>query len=720
MKITKYEKDFKIGNSIPPRKKNIRTDIDLLNYSNQIYDNSGIYLPKILKTNDRYQTIDYRAKKDPHSIIDYRRRIQNNFSSDGKSQKVMSYIIGSLNEENKKKYRQLIANSYNDNYFSEQKLLDFSKLKNLESNNKDYINNNDNDNDNDNDEMDIKTPRRGFEKINSNNDDICSNNTVQKNFNFSKNNLNFVQMKMEKLYPTTRNANGCTYNKKAESMTKKYDKNKTKNEKQEFYKKLNYNRNEIKAVEENCIRDYKVIDNKNLEKSLQSPKPSTSIRQFSPFNDILNKSNNTFFINRIPINNDDNKNTHDLSVKHTYNKSCFQAKNMIEKENLSLSKYINDNDNSRKLDNNNLNKALSTIDNNYIDKNKIIYRNKLINQKLFQSSSLRTNENRNKYRRKYLYTKNKNDDDKENNIDLNDIRINEFNINDKDKKSKNFQINGEELKKYLNYFIKDITPININQFVIYSHSNNNYKRDENIFKNNEIDNKNNAELNNSQEVRFLNKLSRNINSMNNSAIIQEFNHIKFKDNLLDINTISNLNKILVKKRPINENSAYYNNHSIDHKHNHNHDSKDNFTGFTISKKFKGETIMDISININNLYIINEYLKESGFEIVRKKQLEINKKEDTKKYLNKENQNTNTEINKFSDKKEKEKHKSFISGLYNENFKRKNTSQKQRQNLKKNPSKLSNKENTKKNIKKLKNEVSTRSNIAVKLRERNNW
>ena len=718
MKITKNPKDFKIGSSIPPRKKNIRTDIDLLNYSSQINDINGIYLPKILKTNDRYQTIDYRAKMDSNNLIDYNRKIQNNFSSDGKSQKAMSYIIGSLNEENKKKYKQLIEKTYNDNYYSEKRLLDLSKIKNLESNKKDYINNNDIDYNANNDGMKIKTPKRGFENLNLNKNDICNNNTVQKNhLNFSKNNLTFVQMKMENLYPNSRNTNEYTYNKKAESMTKKYNKNYSKKEKQDFYKKLNYNGNDNKVTEDKCIKDYKVIDNKNLVKSIQSPKHSTSIRQYSPFNDILNKSNNTFFINRIPINNNDNNNMNDLSVKHTYNKSCIQTKNMMEKENLSLNKFINDNDNSRKMNNSKLNKVFSTTDNSNENKNKIIYRNKLINQKLFQSSSLRNNENRNKYRRKYLYSKIKNDDDNENNIELNDIRINEFNINNKEKKSKNIQINGEELKKYLNYFIKDITPININQFVIYSHSNNNYKADENIFKNNESDKKNNAELNNSQEVRYLKKHSRNINSMNNSAIIQEFNHTKFKDNLLDINSTSNLNKILVKKRPINENNIYYN-HSIDYKHNHN--NKDNFTGLTICKKVKGETIIDIPININNLYIINEYLKESGFEIVKTKQLQQNKKEDTKKYLNKENQNTNNEMNKYSDKKEKEKYNTFIPELYTESIKRKNTSQKQRQNLKKNPSKLINKDNTKKNMKKLKNDINTRSNIVVKLRERNNW
>ena len=700
MKITKNGKDSKIENAIPLRKKNISTDIDLLNYSNQILENSGIYLPNILKTNERYQTIDYRVKMDPNNINDCKRKIQNNFSSDGKRQKAMSYIIGSLNEENNKKNKRIIENSYNDNYFSEQKLLNLSKIKNLESNEKDYTNYNDIRYNNKYDEIEIKTPKRGFENINLNNDDI-----------------NYVQMKKGNLYPKSRNVNEYTYNKKADSMTKKYNKNRAKIEKQEFYKKLNYNGNDKKATGKNFFRDCQVIGNLNLANSIQSPKHSTSIRQYSPFNDILNKSNNTFFINKIPVNNDDNNINNDLNVKHTYNKSCFQAKNMMEKENFSLNKLINDNDNSRNLNNNNLNEVFSTLDNNYDNKNKILYRNKLINQKLFQSSSLKNNENRNKYRRKYLYSKIKNEDEKENNIDLNDIRINEFNTNNKDKKSKNIQINGEELKKYLDYFIKDITPININQFVIYSHSNNNYKTEESIVKNNEIDNKNKAEHNKSQDLRYLKKHSRNINSMNNSIIFQDFSHTKYKDNFLDINTSSNLNKILVKKRPINENNIYYNNHSIDYKHSH--DNKENFTGLTLCKKSKGETIMDIPICIKNLYIINEYLKESGFEIIKTKEFETNKKENTKKYLNKENQNTNNELNKFSSKKDKEKHHTFISGLYSEYIKRKNTSQKQRQDMKKLPSKLINKENTKKNIKKLKNDANTKSNIAVKLRERNN-
>ena len=93
------------------------------------------------------------------------------------------------------------------------------------------------------------------------------------------------------------------------------------------------------------------------------------------------------------------------------------------------------------------------------------------------------------------------------------------------------------------------------------------------------------------------------------------------------------------------------------------------------QKIKGETITNIPLNINNLEIINEYLKESGFEITKiktsklmskentkmKKKNELTSKkerEDTKRKLNKdkdkdkERQNTNNEIKKLSNIKEK--------------------------------------------------------------------
>jgi len=93
-----------------------------------------------------------------------------------------------------------------------------------------------------------------------------------------------------------------------------------------------------------------------------------------------------------------------------------------------------------------------------------------------------------------------------------------------------------DLKKYIvNYFIKDIAQIYINQFVIYSHTNNNYKDEGSTLKSNEIGkiislkNKSTAQLNKVQEERYLNMRSKNINSMNNSSsFFQELNHMRFK------------------------------------------------------------------------------------------------------------------------------------------------------------------------------------------------
>ena len=243
----------------------------------------------------------------------------------------------------------------------------------------------------------------------------------------------------------------------------------------------------------------------------------------------------------------------------------------------------------------------------------------------------------------YISSRHRNDDENnkyKNKIDENDLKINEFSINEiyNEEKSKNININREDLKKYLNYFIKDIAPININQFVIYSHSNNNYKSDGSTLKSDEtgkiisLKNKSSVELNKLQEERYLNRRSKNINNMNNSSsFIQELNHMRFKDNILDMNNTSSLNKILVKKRPINENNISLNNTSNinDDFYKNNKKNYDNYTGFTICQKIKGETITNIPLNISNLEIINEYLKESGFEITQIKTSKLISKENTK-------------------------------------------------------------------------------------------
>lgn len=748
MRLTKNW--IKIDSSIRPRKKNMGTEIDPLNFSNQINDKGGLYLQKILKTKDGYQTIN--NKYDSNSIINYNRNIQNFFSSDEKRQKATSYIMGSLPDKNKDKYKEsnLPRNNfssnkdlYNNNYSTEFNMLDNPKTKSLiEINKKDFSINTTHIND-EKENSKNKTPKKENENLKY----IKDNNNMKNSFlNFSKNNIKFNNSEIETTF------------KKSESMNKKYDKVMTLTRRQDFFKKLNVINDERKLRNENLNKENKLINNSQLVQTIPSPKRSTSIRQFSPFNDILSKSSNTFFINKIPVNDNDNNNANNISVKHDYNnKSSLDCKKIIDKENISLNKNKKDFD--RTINNNYSNRWLLNLDNHNENNNnnKIIYRNKqAINQKVFQSNSLRNDENRNKYRKKYLYisSKHKNDDENKkfrNKIDENDLKINEFSINEiyNEEKSKNININREDLKKYLNYFIKDIAPININQFVIYSHSNNNYKSDGSTLKSDEtgkiisLKNKSSIELNKAQEERYLNKRSKNINNMNNSSsFIQELNHLRFKDNLLEMNNASSQNKILVKKRPINENNISINNISNinDDLYKNNKKNYDNYTGFTICQKIKGETITNIPLNISNLEIINEYLKESGFEITQIKSSKLiskentktkrknefipkkeKEKEDTKKKLikEKEKQSENSDIKKLSNTRDR--HQTFVSGFYEDNNKRKNASLKPRNKLKKTPTKTSETSKpsnmkSKKNIKKIKDD-NVRGNIIVKLNEK---
>ena len=747
MRLTKNW--IKIDNSVRPRKRNIAKEPDPLNYSNQINDKGGLYLQKILKENDGYQTIN--SKYDSNSIVNYNRNIQNIFSTDEKRLKATSYIMGSLNDKNKDKYKEMNIprnnfssnkDLYKNNYSSEFNMIDNPKTKSLiEINKKDMSINTTSINDYKGTKN--KTPKKENENY--------GNNNMQNSFlNFSKNNVKINNGEIETAF------------KKSESMSKKYDKIMTLTRRQDFFKKLNVINDEKKLRNENVNlnKENKLINNSQLAQTIPSPKRSTSIRQFSPFNDILSKSSNTFFINKIPVNNNDNNNMNNLSVKNAYNnKSSFQCKKIVDKENISMNKNKNDFD--RTINNHYSNKWFLNLDNHNEDNNnenannKIIYRNKqAINQKAFQSNSLRNDENRNKYRKKYLYisSRHRNDDENhkyKNKIDENDLKINEFSINEiyNDEKSKNIKINREDLKKYLNYFIKDIAPININQFVIYSHSNNNYKDEGSTLKSDEtgkiisLKNKSSFELNKVQEERYLNVRSKNINSMNNSSsFIQELNHMRLKDNILDMNNTSSLNKILVKKRPINENNNSINNISNinDDIYKNNKKIFDNYTGFTICQKIKGETITNIPLNINNLEIINEYLKESGFEInqikssklmskeitkIKRKNEFTSKKEDTKRKFvkdkEKEKQYTNNDIKKLSNNKDR--HKTFLSGFYEDNSKRKNASLKPRNKLKKTPTKMSETSKqsnmkSKKNIKKIKDD-SVRGSIIGKLNEK---
>ena len=589
------------------------------------------------------------------------KNIQNIFSTDEKRQKAISYIINSINSKSKDKIKKLklARNNYNSmnykNFQTEQDAIVNSKYQMNDMNEftpkryeHDYVYRND--------------------KSNLNRMNIFNNRLRKLNLNYSINNFNNMNMiggpltNREFLNQTERNDYNNNLNATniqnpvttEDNNNKKYDK-KINNRKEEFFKKLKLN-NDIKDYKkEKIIKD----DNKSINvQKIPSPKDSSKKRQYSPFNDILSKSSNNFFINKIPSNNIEKEYLNDLSVTNLDNKNSL-TKRIGEREELF-------NDNYKTMNPTNSNTNFLKINNSYIQKNKIVYRNKrAINQKIFQSNSLKNYTSRNKYTKKNYICINsginklseKENEDK-----------NPYNTNEEEDNNKNINIKKEELNKYLEYFIKDITPININQFVIYSHSNNNYKNEE-IQKptdTNEIlsMNKSYTSLNKSQDVKFnnFNKLnSKKENILNNSTYMQEFEHLKLKQNLFDLNSFNNyannkINKIHVKKRPINDNIIP---HSINTNLSTNINIDSNDTGLYLTKQNKGENILNIPVNLNNFEMINKILKEYGFEI---KKIKINnsnnnlKKDDSSK---KKNYNTNIEIKKLVNIKEKPK--KVISG-----------------------------------------------------------
>ena len=665
MRLTKNKQYNIRENYFSTKRKNIRvsdnSNINQKQSQNSSKEQGGIYLQKILKTNNDYKSINKKIKIDSNNLMNCDKNIQNIFSTDEKRQKAISYIINSINSKSKDKIKKLklARNNYNSmnykNFQTEQDAIVNSKYQMNDMNEftpkryeHDYVYRND--------------------KSNLNRMNIFNNRLRKLNLNYSINNFNNMNMiggpltNREFLNQTERNDYNNNLNATniqnpvttEDNNNKKYDK-KINNRKEEFFKKLKLN-NDIKDYKkEKIIKD----DNKSINvQKIPSPKDSSKKRQYSPFNDILSKSSNNFFINKIPTNNIEKEYLNDLSVTNLDNKNSL-TKRIGEREELF-------NDNYKTMNPTNSNTNFLKINNSYIQKNKIVYRNKrAINQKIFQSNSLKNYTSRNKYTKKNYICINsginklseKENEDK-----------NPYNTNEEEDNNKNINIKKEELNKYLEYFIKDITPININQFVIYSHSNNNYKNEE-IQKptdTNEIlsMNKSYTSLNKSQDVKFnnFNKLnSKKENILNNSTYMQEFEHLKLKQNLFDLNSFNNyannkINKIHVKKRPINDNIIP---HSINTNLSTNINIDSNDTGLYLTKQNKGENILNIPVNLNNFEMINKILKEYGFEI---KKIKINnsnnnlKKDDSSK---KKNYNTNIEIKKLVNIKEKPK--KVISG-----------------------------------------------------------
>ena len=696
MRLTKNKHQYlKRNNDFLMKKKNTFTKLDKkynLNNDQHQYQThnkktqGGIYLQKILKTNEGYKSLNKVIKIDSHNLMQCNKNIQNIFSSDEKSKKAISYILNTLNEKNKDKYRPLkLERNFNNsinykNYKTEQN--DIGNFKyNINDMNKFGKN---------------QTPKKyEYDKYkdnkNENNSDsrtnIFNNNLEKINLNYSINNVNNMNIIEEPItnreyFNQTERSNYYYSNSLID-----FNKENSFNSKQEFFKKININNNLKNYKKEKTIKDDKKLV--HIQK-IPSPKSSATKRQYSPFNDILSKSSNNFFINKIPIDNNENDYFNNLSLRHFENKNSL-TKRTMEKEESCPKENNYETENPININSNNF---LVKVNNNYLKNNNVVYRNKkAINQKVFQSNSLNNGTTRNKYNKRNYRCINSvrtNLNLKENEEKIPDIIYNNMNEEEEENK-KNININKEELKKYLEHFIKDITPININQFVIYSHSNNNYKNEE-IQRPN--DNNENFSMNKSYTSfnklhNFKNYNINNINSkkeniLNNSTYMQEFEHLKLKKKIFDLNnnkeTNSNpnkINKILVKKRPINDNIIP---HTINT--GSNNLTNDNSTGLYLCKQNKGENVLNISINIDNILMINNILKEAGFEIKQIKNNKTSYKSESKINLKKYNAynmnskddsykkkkyNSNVEIKKYCNKKEKVKE--VIYGSNNKKSKR---------------------------------------------------
>ena len=178
-------------------------------------------------------------------------------------------------------------------------------------------------------------------------------------------------------------------------------------------------------------------------------------------------------------------------------------------------------------------------------------------------------------------------------------------------------------------------------------------------------------LHNFKNYNINNINSKKENILNNSTYMQEFEHLKLKKKIFDLNnnkeTNSNpnkINKILVKKRPINDNIIP---HTINT--GSNNLTNDNSTGLYLCKQNKGENVLNIPINTDNILMINNILKEAGFEIKQIKNNKTSYKSESKINLKKYNAynmiskddsykkkkyNSNVEIKKYCNKKEKVK------------------------------------------------------------------
>ena len=431
---------------------------------------------------------------------------------------------------------------------------------------------------------------------------------------------------------------------------------------------------------DNCqpkfIKKIKSIDRRNKYNSMKINE------QRNEYN-IPIKTINNFYIRKNPINlvkniNNNYKKDVELSKNAHFN---FQNNIKNEEKNTKLIKdRIRNHSTFERNDNNySLDKFYSNTDNN----NKFVNNNKKI---------IKRNGNRIK-----IFKKNNNTSIQEYNLSLENEEDNLEDLESSDidskynsqnngyiknfSKNKNYNKDLNIMRKFQQYFIKNIEPICITRFEIKNNkskfnmqkkklinkSNNNldYKRSILSNKNNEDkinDNENNLEETpNFSEIRKTPK-NNNIILKNqiNPLSLTEHLESKFQQKIIGINDNSLLifhaNNFEIVKNKINNSKLIfnteeemieyiYNKFEEERKKKNYFNRKLRFTGFVLSKKYKGKNLSDIRIE-DNIDQINKKLKEENILVNGKKieliftddlnNLKISKEENLKLKEEKEN------------------------------------------------------------------------------------
>ena len=309
MRLTKNIQFNKRENYFSTKRKNIRvsdnSNINPKQSKNSSKEQGGIYLQKILKTNNDYKSIKKKIKIDSNNLMNCDENMQNIFSTDEKRQKAISYIINSINSKSKDKIKhiKIARNNYN-----------FLNYKNFQTEQDVIINSKYQMND-----MNKFTPKRyeneyvySNDESNNNRMSIFNNRLRKLNLNYSINNFNNMNMiedsltNREFLNPTERNDYNNNFNATniQKPVTTEYNNNK------KYIKKINDRKEEFFNRPINAQK-------------ISSPKGSSKKRQYSPFNDILSKSSNNFFINKIASNNIEKEYLNDLSATNFDNKNSL-------------------------------------------------------------------------------------------------------------------------------------------------------------------------------------------------------------------------------------------------------------------------------------------------------------------------------------------------------------------------------------------------------------